>query len=123
MKGGTRADAVLASIKKSYIWKSITQFYLIQNERVKGKPGAEEFINWINSVGDDEATNHDPVAKNSSRRHQSKNPPLIKIPDKHVLTADGGRMDIHGLIDTVFPTLASDPVAPSMSAILTPLKT
>ncbi|WVZ92085.1 LOW QUALITY PROTEIN: hypothetical protein U9M48_038176, partial [Paspalum notatum var. saurae] len=86
IRKGTRARIVAASLRKSYIWESMTHLKLVRNMRARVIHGSREYPLRI---GDEET--------NSSGE--------IHLPDEVCVPYTKSDTDLDGLIDCIFPRL------------------
>ncbi|WVZ90742.1 hypothetical protein U9M48_037015 [Paspalum notatum var. saurae] len=88
IRKGTRAQIVAASLRKSYIWESMTHLKLVRNMRAQSDPWFAEYLLRIGD-GTEET--------NSSGE--------IHLPDEVCVPYTKSDTDLDGLIDCIFPRL------------------
>ncbi|WVZ95702.1 hypothetical protein U9M48_041434 [Paspalum notatum var. saurae] len=88
IRKGTRFQIVAASLRKSYIWESMTHLKLVHNMRAQSDPWFAEYLLRIRD-GTEET--------NSGGE--------IRLPDEVCVPYTGSDIDLDGLIDCIFPRL------------------
>ncbi|KAL0324988.1 UNVERIFIED_CONTAM: hypothetical protein Sradi_5068100 [Sesamum radiatum] len=104
--GGTRSQAVKASIVESHLCSSIKVLHLVENIRAQND---QSFSNFLLCIGNGE----EPTIEDN----------MIRIPDSMAIPFEGEH-SIHHLIKSTFPDLGShtyDPEYMMDRALITPL--
>ncbi|KAK4386055.1 hypothetical protein Sango_2476100 [Sesamum angolense] len=103
--GGTRSQAVEASIAESHLWPNIKVLHLANNIRAQSD---KSFSDFLLRIGNGE----EPTVEDN----------MIRISDSMAIPFDGGH-SIHHLIESTFPDLGSHTYDPEymMDRALTPL--
>ncbi|KAL0385359.1 UNVERIFIED_CONTAM: hypothetical protein Sradi_2930200 [Sesamum radiatum] len=104
--GGTRSQAVKASIMESHLWSSIKVLHLVDNIRAQND---QSFSDFLLRIGNGE----EPTVEDN----------MIRIPDSMAISFEGEH-SIHHLIESTFPDLGShiyDPEYMMDRALITPL--
>ena len=110
---GSRADAVLASIKQSHLWDFCNVFDLKQNMRVD--ESQESFAEWLLSVGDGAAPTNEERASNEDDGQ------MVEVNPKFLMQSSGNHLqDIFEATSRENILSASTKASITERAILTP---
>ncbi|WVZ94329.1 hypothetical protein U9M48_040234 [Paspalum notatum var. saurae] len=88
IRKGTRSQIVVASLRKSYIWESMTHLKLVRNMRAQSDPWFAGYL----------LQNKDGTEKTNSGGE-------IRLPNEVCVPYTGSDIDLDGLIDCIFPRL------------------
>ncbi|WVZ88242.1 hypothetical protein U9M48_034785 [Paspalum notatum var. saurae] len=88
IRKGTRSQIVAASLRKSYIWESMTHLKLVHNMRAQSDPW---FAEYLLRIGDG--------------TEETNSGGEIRLPDEVCVPYTGSDIDLDGLIDCIFPRL------------------
>ncbi|WVZ95725.1 hypothetical protein U9M48_041454 [Paspalum notatum var. saurae] len=88
IRKGTRFQIVAASLRKSYIWESMTHLNLVHNMRAQSDPW---FAEYLLRIGDG--------------TEETNSGGEIRLPDEVCVPYTGSDIDLDGLIDCIFPRL------------------